>query len=105
MLLLTENVLKTSGTQQAEQQLADWLRKNPSISGLRKLLEIKLNAVSINTAQKRDLILLSKLLRSVSESQFTYQCRQCGFSGKHFYWHCPSCRSWNSITAQRTVVT
>ena len=104
MLLLTENILKRSGKKTAEENLAGWLRKNPSISGLRKLLEIKLDSTSLNAVQKRDLVLLSRLLESVTKSQLRYQCRQCGFSGRHFYWHCPSCRSWNSITAQRTVL-
>ena len=104
MLLLTENILKSSGNQKAEEKLAGWLRKNPSISGLRKLLEIKLNSQALNDKQKRDLVLLSRLLESVIKSRFAYQCRQCGFSGRHFYWHCPSCRSWNSITAQRTIL-
>ena len=104
MLLLTENTLKTSGSYKAEEKLAGWLRKNPSISGLRKLLEIKSDSNTLNAEQQRDLVLLSELLENVSQSQFVYQCRQCGFSGRHFYWHCPSCRCWNSITAQRTVL-
>ena len=104
MLLLTENLLKTSGLHKAEENLAGWLRKNPSISGLRKLLEIKLSSSTLTVSQERDLVLLSRLLENVSKTQSAYQCRQCGFSGKHFYWHCPSCRSWNSITAQRTVL-
>jgi lipopolysaccharide biosynthesis regulator YciM len=104
MLLLTDNILKHAGKQKAEERLAGWLRKNPSISGLSKLLEIKLDSSSLNATQRRDLVLLSRLLDSVTKSQLRYQCRQCGFSGRHFYWHCPSCRSWNSITAQRTVL-
>lgn len=104
MLLLTENILKSGGSEKAEETLAGWLRKNPSISGLIKLLEIKLSSHSLSASQKRDLILLSGLLESVIKSRLAYQCRQCGFSGTHFYWHCPSCRSWNSITAQRTVL-
>lgn len=104
MLLLTDNILRHSGKQKAEEKLAGWLRKNPSISGLRKLLEIKLDSASLNATQRRDLILLSRLLENVTKSQLRYLCRQCGFSGRHFYWHCPSCRSWNSITAQRTAL-
>ncbi len=104
MLLLTENILKSAGNQKAEEKLEGWLRNNPSIPGLIKLLEIKLNSQSLSTKQKRDLNLLSRLLENVMRSRFAYQCRQCGFSGRHFYWHCPSCRSWNSITAQRTVL-
>lgn len=104
MLLLTDNIIKRSGNQMAEEKLAGWLRKNPSISGLKKLLEIKLDSKALNSVQKRDLMLLSRLLDKVIKSRFAYQCRQCGFSGRHFYWHCPSCRSWNSISAQRSVL-
>ena len=104
MLLLTENLLKSTGPAKAEDKLAHWLRRNPSISGLRKLIDIKLLASEVEDADRRDLQLLSALLDNVLESQPAYQCRQCGYSSRNFYWHCPSCRSWNSITAQRQVL-
>ncbi len=28
-----------------------------------------------------------------------YRCTECGFSGRHFYWHCPACHAWESFEA------
>ena len=28
-----------------------------------------------------------------------YRCRECGFSGRSFYWHCPACHAWDSFDA------
>jgi lipopolysaccharide biosynthesis regulator YciM len=32
-----------------------------------------------------------------------YRCIECGFSGRHFYWHCPACHSWASFEAYAIV--
>jgi lipopolysaccharide assembly protein B len=32
-----------------------------------------------------------------------YRCNECGFSGRHFYWHCPACHSWDSFEAYAIV--
>ena len=32
-----------------------------------------------------------------------YRCNECGFSGRSFYWHCPSCHSWASFEAYAIV--
>lgn len=104
VLLLTENLANKSGPAHAEAQLAGWLRKNPSLSGVRKLLDMKIAGEGLTATNRRDLFLLSKLLDSVIKAQSSYQCRQCGFSGNNFYWQCPSCRTWSSISAQRRVL-
>jgi lipopolysaccharide biosynthesis regulator YciM len=26
-----------------------------------------------------------------------YRCSECGFAGRHFYWHCPACHAWDSF--------
>lgn len=32
-----------------------------------------------------------------------YRCGECGFSGQHFYWHCPACHAWDSFEAYALV--
>ena len=32
-----------------------------------------------------------------------YRCRECGFSGRSFYWHCPACHAWDSFEAYAIV--
>jgi lipopolysaccharide biosynthesis regulator YciM len=32
-----------------------------------------------------------------------YRCRECGFAGRHFYWHCPACHAWDSFESYAIV--
>lgn len=32
-----------------------------------------------------------------------YRCGECGFSGRHFYWQCPACHSWDSFEPYAVV--
>ena len=32
-----------------------------------------------------------------------YRCRECGFGGRNFYWHCPACHSWDSFETYAIV--
>ena len=36
-------------------------------------------------------------LRRLAASGSRYRCTSCGYSTKHLLWHCPSCKSWESI--------
>lgn len=35
------------------------------------------------------------------DKQYEFVCSECGHSNDHYFWHCPSCHSWN--TAERSV--
>jgi lipopolysaccharide assembly protein B len=32
-----------------------------------------------------------------------YRCRECGFAGRSFYWHCPACQSWETFESYAVV--
>jgi lipopolysaccharide biosynthesis regulator YciM len=32
-----------------------------------------------------------------------YRCKECGFAGRSFYWHCPACHCWDSYEAYAIV--
>ena len=32
-----------------------------------------------------------------------YRCKECGFAGRNFYWHCPACHAWDSFEAYAVV--
>ena len=36
-------------------------------------------------------------LRQLAMSRSRYRCTSCGYSSKGLLWHCPSCKSWESI--------
>lgn len=44
--------------------------------------------------------LLLKLHSEGTLLQPAYRCKRCGFALGQFYWHCPSCKNWDSIRAE-----
>jgi lipopolysaccharide biosynthesis regulator YciM len=44
--------------------------------------------------------MLRRLHRNGDLLQPAYRCTRCGFSLSQFYWHCPSCKNWDSIRAE-----
>lgn len=43
------------------------------------------------------------LLSDWLSRRLLYQCARCGFSAHELYWHCPGCRSWDSMRMRRDV--
>ena len=35
------------------------------------------------------------------DKKYEFVCSECGHNSSHYFWHCPTCRSWN--TAERAV--
>ena len=40
---------------------------------------------------------LSTLLTRIGDAGGRYQCEDCGLNSVGWYWHCPKCRSWDSL--------
>ena len=40
---------------------------------------------------------LSVLLTRIGDAGARYQCDDCGLNSVGWYWHCPKCRSWDSM--------
>ncbi|HWZ65046.1 MAG TPA: tetratricopeptide repeat protein [Steroidobacteraceae bacterium] len=40
---------------------------------------------------------LSTLLTRIGDAGGRYQCEDCGLNSIGWYWHCPKCRSWDSL--------
>lgn len=36
-------------------------------------------------------------VKAVLHEKPIYRCEQCGYSGKHLYWLCPSCKAWSTM--------
>lgn len=77
--------------------LEDWLVHHPSVAGLARLMELERGAhgqgTVANNSRTRP---VRTLLNNLLDTEGSYRCRQCGFTGRTLYWHCPGCKSWNS---------
>lgn len=88
---------RVQGREAALQFLESWLIHHPSVAGLARLMELERRASDRsggdNTSRARP---VRTLLNNLVDSEGSYRCRQCGFTGRTLYWHCPGCKSWNS---------
>jgi len=40
--------------------------------------------------------LFTQLAETLQDKKSSFVCRQCGHGQETYFWHCPSCRTWNS---------
>lgn len=80
------------------------LQQSPSLLGLDRSLSFELQH-PVNPAAEHvlggDLALLHTLVHKHTQRLDRYECQQCGFEAKHFYWQCPGCNYWESYTPKR----
>ncbi len=95
MLALADVIESRDGKKAAEDFVAKWLRREPSVQGLHRL--IRLHLVHAEDAVSEQLQLLQGIIQRLLDQQYGYVCQVCGFKGKSLYWQCPSCNRWNTI--------
>ncbi|HSH43469.1 MAG TPA: hypothetical protein VK973_15215, partial [Arenicellales bacterium] len=88
---------RVQGRDAAISFLQGWLVRHPSVAGLARLMELerRVDHESYEGEQSRASPVRT-LLNNLMDSEGSYRCRQCGFTGRTLYWHCPGCKSWNS---------
>ncbi len=93
VLHLTEAILEREGADSAARFLAAQLGRNPTVRGLDKLIELKLNGgPEIESSDE----ILRAVAQKLLARQPTHRCAHCGYSGHTHYWQCPSCRNWGT---------
>jgi len=95
LLLLPGQIVKRHGKNYAINLVANYVKKNPSIAGLHRLLEMNLN--DAGGTNNENLTTFYNVTEKLLFDQPVYKCIHCGFSGKQLHWHCPSCRKWSTI--------
>jgi lipopolysaccharide biosynthesis regulator YciM len=46
---------------------------------------------------------MARLLARVLGRGARYQCSECGFGGKTWFWQCPACKTWDSLRPQAPI--
>jgi lipopolysaccharide assembly protein B len=96
LLTLAELILVRDGQSAAQTFIAERLRQQPSIPGLKRLIDLQVTQDVPATRENLDLI--KGILDQLAVQQEGYQCHQCGFRGQTLHWQCPACHGW--ITMQ-----
>jgi lipopolysaccharide biosynthesis regulator YciM len=92
-----ELLYQQEGGAAAENFVIHRLRRTPSVSGLRCLIDVQ--RAMDSGADRERLELLKRVLDQLVEEQARYLCRQCGFRAQKLHWQCPACHGW--VTMQQ----
>jgi len=90
-LTLTELIRVRDGESAAQTFIAERLRQQPSVPGLKKLIDLQVTQDAPVARVNVDLI--KDILDQLAAQQEGYQCRQCGFHGQALHWQLPGL-SW-----------
>ena len=93
-------LLEQQGPEAAYQLVREEMQRNPTLLGLDKLLEAQLLDAPVQ--RRHDLELVKNLVHQHTRSLAMYECDNCGFRARQFYWHCPACRGWETYSPRRT---
>ncbi len=95
MLAVAALMEEHEGVEEAKRFVVQELKIRPTLKGIERLIDYALQGVRRESYE--DLQILRETAQRLIAIKATYQCGQCGFSGRSLYWQCPSCRSWNRI--------
>jgi lipopolysaccharide biosynthesis regulator YciM len=96
-----QQTMDVQGPEAAYTMVRDELRRNPTLLGLDRLLEVQIIGAT-NTERRRDLELMRNLIHSHTRRLARYRCEKCGFKARQFHWHCPACGGWETYPPRRT---
>lgn len=83
------------------------LRRQPTLSGLEKLLSIPAAQISAVASAGStgsiggDADLMRSVIQHNTRSAGLYPCTRCGFRARTYYWQCPGCVQWESFSPRR----
>jgi lipopolysaccharide assembly protein B len=93
-------VIELDGVEAAKQLVVEELRRNPTLLGLDKLLEVRLMDAPAHIWE--ELSMVKNLVQRYTQKLARYQCSHCGFKARQFYWQCPGCSRWETYPPRRT---
>ncbi len=95
VLILAERIRQQKGDKVAQDYVADYVRRYPSLRGLQVVIDLHLSTMA---GQARDdLMILHNLTKKLLADKPDYRCAVCGFGCNSLNWQCPGCHRWNTI--------
>lgn len=95
ILVIGDYIKEEKGVDAAIDFVYTELSQLPSMKGINKIIFWHLESAYGKVRDK--LQMLYDITNNFLENKPFYRCGQCGFSGRHLHWLCPSCKQWGKI--------
>jgi len=102
-LLLSRTAIMRAeqGLDAATRYLAEALTRRPSVRGLDRLIELKLEGGPETESGDE---ILQAVAQKLLVRQPSHRCTHCGYAGHSHHWQCPSCKNWSTTRIIRGVL-
>ncbi|MDP0139831.1 lipopolysaccharide assembly protein LapB [Glaesserella parasuis] len=101
-LALAEFIEQKDGVEAAQSRLYQQVRQFPSLMTFHRFIYYQVNEAEEGRG-KESLVLLHKMVGDRIKQGFQYRCIHCGYQSYRLSWHCPSCRTWESIKPMQSI--
>lgn len=95
MVMLIEVVELSSGRDDAELMLLNFVKEKPNLKLFSALM--RLRSRESGMAGNEAILQLKSLVDAQIASNHRYACHRCGFQSRMLFWQCPSCRRWDTM--------
>lgn len=99
--LLFQTMAARQGWEAARALAASELKKHPSLRALDDYLQASNALQSEDEDGRVEYRLAQDLVHAQVIQMAYYQCGECGFKARQFFWQCPACARWESISPER----
>ncbi|MCY4532478.1 MAG: lipopolysaccharide assembly protein LapB [Gammaproteobacteria bacterium] len=95
VLTLASSMREEIGDEATAKYIAEHLKKNPTIRGLTRLVDMHVDNTS--GIARQNLTILRSFAEALVADKPAYRCQSCGSEGKKMFWHCAVCKNWATI--------
>ncbi|UDG80958.1 Lipopolysaccharide assembly protein B [Candidatus Hartigia pinicola] len=95
-LYLADIIVNKQNREAAVRYINVQIQRHPTMRLFYRLMDYYLQEAE-EGREKESLILLRKMVGEQIRTKPNYRCYTCGFTSHALYWHCPSCRLWDTI--------
>lgn len=76
------------------------MKNYPNAKAASKIIDLHLNSMNHNLSadSKPDAEIIKNILRSYNDKLARYRCGRCNFKAQTFFWQCPACYEWESVS-------
>ncbi|MCW3481378.1 lipopolysaccharide assembly protein LapB [Neisseriaceae bacterium JH1-16] len=98
--LLYQKVATYEGEHQALDAVREAVHSRPSLAGVYRLIEAQMDELSPD--KRMDAELARTVVMKHAARLTMHRCKCCNFRSRAFFWHCPVCGEWESLTPNRS---
>ncbi|ULJ68808.1 lipopolysaccharide assembly protein LapB [Wielerella bovis] len=100
--VIYDKSLMLLGEEKANATAIELIRAKPDLNGMYRLLGLQMS--DLNPQWKADADMMRGVIGRQLQKAVMHRCQNCHFKSKVYFWHCPACNKWETLTPNKIEV-